>query len=182
MTIFKPSGEVYKPSGSLAQTQPGNTPSQELFNNYDIELINLGGSPIFYYEYIPSPSSFDPLYVESRNKIYSQFPIELKAIYDPIPSQMLQTTFGIDSPDSITFQLNYRSVVSALGHLPIIGSRIYTPHLGENWEIKTRHLGEFFKYKVYRLTLECIRFQETLTTNEGKVTKDTESNPKFEID
>ena len=159
MTIYKPDGKPYCPTGSLQQFDDG-LPERSLFDLYDEETIRLGGSPLFYYELFIDANNIDPLYVESRAKIYSQNPIQLWCVYEPIPSQNMQTAFGIDSPDEMTFDLNYRAVLRDLGHPPKIGSRIKTPFLNEDWVIIERKLGEFKLYNALRLQLICQRFQE----------------------
>ena len=180
--IRNPDGSIYKSSGSLTQLDPCG-PSHELFNRWDVETIRLGGSPLLYYElFIPS-SSIDPIYLESRGKMWSQHPAQLYAIYDPIGSTFESGIFGVDGPVDMTFFANYRETLSILGHLPVIGSRIYTPHLRENWEITHRKLNDWHRWKVYRIEIYCKRFQETLTTGEGKVTQDDPApQPDFKIE
>jgi len=182
MTICNPDGSIYKSSGSLTQLDP-NSPTHELFNRWDVETIRLGGTPVLYYElFIPS-SSIDPIYLESRAKMWSQHPTQLYAIYDPVPSTFDVGPFGADGPDEVTFYVNYKETLNILGHLPVIGSRLYTPHLRENWEITTRKLGDFHRWKVYRIEIYCKRFQETLTTGEGQVTQDDPApTPDYNID
>lgn len=181
MVIRNPDGSIYKSTGSLGQLQP-DSPTNDVFNQWDQEQIKIGGSPILYYEVIIPPSSIDPIYLESRGKLFTQHPIELYVTYDPIPSQWNQGQFGIDGPDTMVFYANYKATLDALGHLPTVGSRIFSPHLRENWEIVDRKLGDFHRFKVYRCEIHCQRFQETLTTNEGKSTQDNYPKPDFKID
>lgn len=49
MTIYRPDGKPYNPTGSLQQFDDG-LPERDLFNKWDEESIRLGGSPLFYYE------------------------------------------------------------------------------------------------------------------------------------
>jgi len=177
MVIRRPSGQPYKTSGSLQQFDPGNS-RQALFNKWDAEIIRLYGSPIFYHEIFISISNIDKLYLEDRSKVWSQFPIELHAVYEPIPSQNAQGMFGIDAPDEMVFEMNYREVLDTLGHPPKIGARLFSPHKNENWVIIQRNLGEFQGWGCYRIELICQRFQESLTTGEGQVTQPL---PDFEI-
>ena len=177
MTVYKPDGTPFCPTGSLQQFDDQN-PARDLFNIYDEETIRLGGSPLFYFELFIDANNVDPLYVESRAKIYSQSPIQLWCVYEPVPSQNMQTAFGIDSPDEMIFELNYRAVLQNLGHPPKIGSRLFTPHLRENWVIVQRNLGEFKMWGALRIELICQRFQEDLVTGEGKV---TEKQPDIKI-
>ena len=141
MTIYRPDGKPYNPTGSLQQFDDG-LPERDLFNKWDEESIRLGGSPLFYYELFIDINNIDPLYVESRAKIYSKNPIQLWCVYEPIPSQNMQT------------------VLRDLGYAPKIGSRLKTPFLNEDWVIIERKLGEFKLYNALRLQLICQRFQE----------------------
>jgi hypothetical protein len=145
------------------------SPEHDLFNLWDEEIIQIGGSPIFYYEVFIQPQTVDPLYQEDRGKIWSNIPVELWAWYDPVEEQNFQTAFGLDSPDELVFELNYRAVLNKLGHPPKVGSRIYTPAKRENWEIIQRKVGEFKLWGELRLRLLCQRFQESTTTMEAQV-------------
>ena len=69
------------------------------------------------------------------------------------------------------FEVNYRTTLRTIGHPPKIGSRVFTPHLQENWVIIQRNLGEFKLWGSLRLELICQRFQESVTTGEGEVTQ-----------
>jgi len=170
MGLLNRDGTPYVPSGSVQQFDPNN-PMFDLFNLWDQEAIQRGGSPIYYYEVIIRPEMIDPIYLEARNKLFSNNPIQLWCTYDPIPSQNLLNQFGIDAPDEITFELNYRSVLKNLGHPPKIGSRLFTPHLQENWVVVQRNLNEFKMWGVLRIELICQRFQEDVVTGDGKVTQ-----------
>lgn len=170
MGLLNSDGTPYAPLGSVQQFDPNN-PMFELFNLWDQEAIQRGGSPIYYYEVIIRPEMIDPIYLEARNKLFSNNPIQLWCTYDPIPSQNVLNQFGIDAPDEITFELNYRSVLKNLGHPPKIGSRLFTPHLQENWVVVQRNLNEFKMWGVLRIELICQRFQEDVVTGDGKVTQ-----------
>ncbi len=170
-------GKPYRAVGDIQQFDPEN-PEHNLFNLWDEEAIRKAGSPIFYYEVFIQKGTIDPIYVEDRGKIWSNTPIELFAIYDPIPSQNAQTMFGIDSPDEMIFQINYKSALRTIGHPPKVGSRIHTPHLREDWRVVQRNLGEFKLWGALRLELICSKFQESTTTGEGKV---TQKKPDFTI-
>jgi hypothetical protein len=179
MGIKNPDGTPYKVTGSIEQFDP-NDPQHELFNLWDQEAIRQGGSPILYYEVIISPQNIDKIHVEARGKLFSQFPVQLYCSYDPKNAQNLVNAFGIDAPDEIEIEFNYRDVLQKIGHPPKIGSRLYTPHLRENWEIVQRNLGEFKMWGALRLTIIAKRFQESTTTGEGKVTQKNPT-PKFKI-
>lgn len=164
-------GTPYKLSGSLDMFDPTN-PEHFLLNSFDSELIDIASTPILYYEvFIQVKNTMDPLYREDRGKIWSTTPVTLKGYYEPIPSQNYMNMFGIDAPDEMQFQFNYRDVLKAVGHPPKIGSRIYTPHKGENWVIIQRNTGEYFLWGELRLTIIAQRFQESVTTGEGRVTQ-----------
>ena len=170
MGLLNKDGTPYKPQGSVQQFDPNN-PMFDLFNLWDQEAIQRGGSPMYYYEVIIRPEMIDPIYLEARNKLFSNNPVQLWCTYEPISSQNVLNQFGIDAPDEMTFELNYRSVLKNLGHPPKIGSRIFTPHLQENWVVVQRNLSEFKMWGVLRIELICQRFQEDVVTGDGKVTQ-----------
>lgn len=157
--IFRNDGKPYAVTGSRQQFDDG-LPEHDLFNTWDEESIKVGGSPIFYYELFVDTNNVDPIYLETRTKMFNPHPVQLYATYEPVPSQNLQTAFGIDSPDEMIFDLNYRAVLRDLGYAPKIGSRIFSPFLKENWVIIERKTGEMKMYGVVRLQLVCQRFQE----------------------
>lgn len=159
MTVYAANGRPYAPTGSLQQFDDG-LPEHALFNEWDQAAIKQGGSPIYYYELFVNMNNIDPLYLESRTKIYSPTPVCLYCYYEPVPSQNFQSPFGIDSPDDMLFEFNYLSVINTLGHVPKIGSRFFTPFLRENWVIVERKTSEMKMYQVVRLQCLCQRFQE----------------------
>ncbi len=178
MVILNPDGSRYQLSGTLQQFDPENT-EHDLFNVWDQEVIEIGGSPIFYYEVFINLSSIDELYVEARDKIYSEHPICLHGYYDPQPSENMMGMFGIDSPmKEMMIEFNYRHVLKTLGHAPKIGARIYTPHKRENWIVIQRNVEVFKLWGEIRLQVLCNRFPESLTTGEGRV---TQREPDFKI-
>ena len=165
-------GTPYTLSGSLNTFDPTN-PEHFLLNSFDAEIVEIAGTPILYYEVFIQRQTIDPLYREDRGKLFSNNPITLNGFYEPITSQNFMNQFGIDAPDEIQFQFNYRAVLKAIGHPPKIGSRLYTPHKGENWVITQRNVGDFFLWGELRLILITQRFQESVTTGEGRVTQGT---------
>ena len=86
--------------------------------------------------------------------------------------------FGIDSPDEMVFEVNFKATVDAIGHPPKVGSRIFTPHKREDWRIIQRNAGEFKLWGEIRMQILCERYQESVTTGEGKV---TQKKPDFKI-
>jgi hypothetical protein len=170
-------GTPYRTTGSLQQFDQQN-PDYALFNVWDQEAIQRGGSPVFYYEVFITQQAIDVLYQESRAKVWSQHPIQLYAFYEPISSTNNLGMFGIDSPDETIFEFNYAAILETLGKPPKIGSRIFTPHLSENWEIIQCNVGEFRGWNAIRIQMICKRFQESLTTGEGKA---SQSVPKYKV-
>jgi hypothetical protein len=81
--------------------------------------------------------------------------------------------FGLDAPDEIKFEFNYKAVLKTIGHAPKLGSRLFTPHKREHWVIVQRAVGEFKMWGELRLVIMCQRFQESITTGEGKITQPT---------
>ena len=172
MTIKNCDGTPYKLSGSLNTFDP-TSPEHFLLNSFDAEIVEIAGTPILYFEVFIQKQTIDPLYREDRGKLFSNNPITLNGYYEPIPSQNYMNMFGIDAPDELQFQFNYRAVLKAIGHPPKIGSRLYTPHKGENWVVIQRNVGDFFLWGELRLTIIAQRFQESVTTGEGRVTQNT---------
>ena len=178
MAILNPDGTPFVLTGSLQQFDPGN-PEFDLFNTWDQEAIAIGGTPIFYYEVFLQTNTIDPLFYEDRGKVFSNNPICLMGFYDPIPSQNYVNMFGIDSPDEILINFNYQDVINKVGHVLKTGSRLFTAHKRENWEIIQRNVEEFRMWGQLRLQVMCKRFQESTTMGEGKV---TQKSPDFKID
>ena len=177
MAILNPNGSEFKLSSSLQQFDPEN-PEHDLFNIWDQEVIEIGGSPLFYYEIFINVANIDTLYMEARDKLWSQHPVQVYGYYEPIHSQNYMSSFGIDSPDEMMFEFNYRHVLKTIGHAPKIGARIFSPHKRENWVVIQRNLEVFKLWGELRLQVMCERFQESLTTGEGKV---TQRQPDFKV-
>lgn len=168
--IHNPDGSVYAPTGTLQQFDPDNR-EHDLFNLYDQEVIEIAGSPLEYYDIFINLSSIDELYIESRDKLWSQHPVCLFGYYDPKPTSNHMSMFGIDSPDEMMFEFNYRHVLKTLGKPPKIGAIIFSPHKGEYWQVVQRNVEVFKLWGELRLQVMCTRFQESLTTGEGRVTR-----------
>ncbi len=177
MPLLNEDGTPYRAAGSLQQFDP-ESKDHCLFNLWDQEAIRQGGSPIFYYEVFIQTGTVDPIYREDRGKIFSNIPIQLYALYEPIPSQNFQNVFGIDAPDEMIFETNLQETFGIIGHMPKVGSRIHTPHKREDWEIVQRNTAEYKLWGEIRLQILCRKFQESVTTGEGKV---TQAKPDFKI-
>jgi hypothetical protein len=154
-------GTPYKALGCLQHFNP-ESPIHDLFNNWDQQIIGMGGAPIFYHEVFIQRSTVDTLYWEDRGKLFNPNGVQLWATYEPVTQQNFQSTFGIDSPDDIQFELNYRAVLNTIGHPPKVGSRIFTPHKREHWLIVQRKLGEYKMWGEIRLQLVCERFTQDI--------------------
>ncbi|RDJ35469.1 MAG: hypothetical protein DWQ19_11680 [Crenarchaeota archaeon] len=179
MSLLTPDGRPYKTFGSLQVYQPdAENPQIKLFNLWDEDTIRSFGSPLYYYEVFISPGEIDTTYIEARGKIYSNHPVEIWAVYEPLPSQNYQNQWGIESLNEMVFECNAQAVIKAIGHMPKIGSRIYSPHLGENWKVVQRNLGEFKMWSALRVQLIAQQFQESATTSGGRVTESKPDIPK----
>lgn len=175
MAIKNADGSTYNPTGSLIQFDPQN-PEFDLFNLYDFEVIQIGGAPLQYYDLFINVNNIDELYMEARDKLWSPVPICIYGYYDPIPSSNMMGVFGVDSPDEMMFEFNYRHVLTQLGKPPKIGARIFSPHKQEHWVIIQRNVEVFKLWGELRLQVMCKRFQESLTTGEGKVTQERQTD------
>lgn len=171
-------GTPYKLNSLLNQFDP-NGPNYDFFNNLDEEIITISGSPIFYYEVLIQFQTLDRIHLEDRGKLFSPNAVELRALYEPPEQSNMQGIYSVDTPDEeVVFELNYRAVLRDLGHPPKVGSRIFTPHRGENWIILDRKLSGFQGWQAIRLQLLARKFQESLTTGDGQVAQD---QPDFKL-
>lgn len=168
MAIKNCDGTPYQPAGSMQTFDPYN-PEHDLFNQWDQELITFGGSPIFYYDLLLQRDTIDPLYREDRGKLWSTCEVQLYGLYEPIPAQNYMNTFGLDAPDEMKFEFNYRAVLKAIGHPPKIGARLFTPHKRENWVIVQRNVDQFKLWGELHVIIMAQRFQEGIVTGEGKI-------------
>lgn len=159
MAIRNPDGTIFKPTGCLRQFDPEN-PNHTFFSNMDAEAIEIGGSPLEYYEMFVG--TIDPLYLESRDKLWSPLPTIIYGYYEPIEPQNPSNQFGIGGLGDVMFTTNYRAVVAAIGHVPKRGSRIKTPHLNENWVIVDIRVSDFAYWGAVHLQIVCERFQEDI--------------------
>ena len=168
MVIHNKDGTPYKPKGCMNQYDP-LSPKYDLLNRYDSEMIRLSGSPIYYYECVIQAQTVDPLYYEDRGKLFSPVGILLHAFYEPQQQQNSQGLFAIDvMSEEIVLELNYKDVLNALGNRhPLVGSKIYTPHRGEHWEIIDVRLDKFNYWGAFRLILQCKKFQKNTTSAEN---------------
>jgi len=170
MAIYNQDGTPYKALGSIQQYNP-NSPDLELFDSWDQEIIKQGGSPLIYYECMIQTATMNKTYMEDRGKLFSPVGIQLWGYYEPVTSPNYQDFFGINGAVDVIFELNFKAALNTIGHPPKVGSRIYSPHRGgQDWEIIMRNVGEFKLWGALRLQLVCTTFQESVTTNEGKVT------------
>lgn len=168
--IKNPDGSVFKLKGSLNAYDPEN-PIHSVLNKYDEEIIERTGTPIYYYEVLIQQNTVDPIYNEDRGKLFNPCYVKLYAFYEPPQAQASSTLYGMDNIDEeVVFELNYQAVINCLKRIPKIGSRIYTPHRGENWQIIDYKLSNFALWGALRLILHCRKFQENLTNNNGEVT------------
>lgn len=177
MPVRNPDGSIYSVSGSRSQFDPEN-PDLLLFDLWDAEAIRIGGSPIFYYEVFIQPQTTDLLYMEDRGKIWSNDPVELYCFYEPIPASNTMTLHGIDGWDEMVFELNARDMLRTLGHPPRIGSRLFTPHKREHWEIIQREYAEWKMWGEIRMRLICKRFRESSTNDPGVA---DQKQPDFQL-
>lgn len=167
--IRNPNGTPYEPTGSLVQFDP-NSPNNALYDLWDQDAIKIGGSPIYYFEvFIPS-STIDPTYTESRGKIWSQFPVQLYGLYEPIASTNEMGLFQIDSIGmEISIDFNRAATIAAIGHPPKIGSRIRTPHMQEDWELIQVNTAVFNQWNILHYQFICKKFQDDSINGPGKV-------------
>jgi hypothetical protein len=163
MAILGLDGNTFKLKSSLQQFDPAN-PDQNLFNQYDAELIRMSGSPLYYYEVLIQIQTIDQIYMEDRGKLWSPNPITIYGLYEPQKQTATSGLFGMDTPDEeVIFECNSREIITLLGHLPVRGSRIFTPHLQENWVVIDVKLDQFKLWGALHVLIHCQKFQATST-------------------
>lgn len=167
LAIRNQDGSLYELKGDLRMFDPAN-PDQDLMHSIDQEDIELSGSPIYYYKVFIDDNNYDDLYMESRNKVRAQHAVELYAHWEPVTPTNDLGSFGIDSPDEVTFSFNIREFKEKTGDdLPDVGALIYTPFDKNWWEIiQYNHggAGEGFKiWGKYRFAVLTRKYQESMT-------------------
>lgn len=180
MTLFNPDGTPYKLAGTRQQYDPTN-PDLELYDLWDQEAIEVGGSPIDYYQCMIQVQTVDELYREDRGKLYNPYPVRLWAYYEPPQQSQGSLMQGMDPiGEEVIFEMNKTATLKALGgQLPKFGSRIFTPHRGENWYVVDRKISEFRQYSTLHIQLICQKFPENITTGEGRVTAQRPDFPLY---
>lgn len=169
--IRNPDGTPYGLSGSLQQFDPNN-PEHDLFNSYDEEIIKIGGTPLYYYEIFIQEQTIDPLYIEDRGKLFSNFPVQFYGYYEPPDQNSPSTLIGMDTPDEeIIIEGNYKAVFRDVGHVPKRGSRIVSPHRQEHWIIIDTKLSQFKMWGALHILIHCRKFIESPTTGESNVSQ-----------
>ena len=177
MGILGNDGKPYKTAGTASQFAPQSS-QLKLFDLWDEAAIKIGGTPVYYYEMFISPGEIDTDYFESRGKLWSDHPVELYAVYDPQASQNHMNQFGVDSLNEIILECNAQAVLRAVGHMPKVGSRIHTPHLGDDWEIIQTNLGEFKLWGAMRLLIICKQWQGNVTDESALAVQKKPNIPK----
>ena len=173
-------GSPYKLKGKLSTYDP-NSNQHSIFDKWDQEFIMFTGTPVYYYSIHVQLSGYDELYMEDRTKLFSPVPIKLWAFYEPPQQQSMSGIFSVDTPDEeIILELNRSAALTAIGHPPKVGSRIYTPHRGENWIVIDYKLDKFLLWGAIRLILHCKKFQETTTAADACITS-PQPPPEFPI-
>ncbi len=178
MVIRNTDGTPFQLTGSLQRFDP-LSPAHDLFNVYDSEVIMLYGSPLFYYEVMIQIENIDRLYIEDRTKLWNPNYQMFYGFYEPIEQQNPSTQFGIDGIGEVVFECNTRAVVNAIGHMPKRGSRIHTPHLGENWVVVDTRLTQFQLWGAIHLQIICERFRESLTDSSSTVPQPQRQYPIY---
>lgn len=169
--IRNPDGSAYRLQGKISQFDTTGR-NADLFNRFDEPLFRLYGSPVYYYEVLIDLTTVDRIHLEDRGKLFSPVPIQLWGLYEPAIDENISNEYILDVPNTeIIIEFNYRAILAAIGHPPKVGSRIFTPHRGENWIIIERRAAQFRGWQVLHMELLCKRFQETTTTGEGNVSQ-----------
>lgn len=132
--------------------------------------IDNAGFPIVVTGVLKPDTKVERLYLEDGCKVFnSQTPILLYGFYDYPSEGNYMNMFGIDAPDEMEIEFNEENVLKKLGMLPEIATVLRiedaTWTVIQRKRIYNRFIGR------YRLSLTVTRYQESVTTGEGKVAK-----------
>lgn len=130
-----------------------NNPDVNLFNSLDQEIIEHGGSDLYYIKFMRS-ENYDTLYEEDRDKVYSNKTI-LRGHYNPMPFAQEMSQFGIDIKNDQSFVFNKDYIMKKLGRAPIAGDIIQPRFQNVFFEITEVKDESFHLYGVYHLTLHA---------------------------
>lgn len=179
MTIYNKDGTPYEAKGidGFKNYRPGS-PDIDQLNNWDIEQINLAGSPVIYYKTFID-SDFDDVYMEVIDKVTQQQGYKIYAKFEPIVPEQNLSEFGIDSPDEMRFEFNLRQWREKIKEMPSINGLIFCEWDSTWWEIIQNNQGEpYMLWEKYRLIVVAKKYQpsrgETHPTRKDAVNKDGE--------
>lgn len=172
-------GTPFTASGKIRIFDP-NSNKHDLFNQWDLEALKMGGTSIYYHEVIIDHQNFDKIYFEDRGKIFNPNPVELFSSYEPQADQFFQMEFGIDGISDIVLDVNYKHTFENINHPPVIGSWIRTPHLDRDWILVNTVLGEFGHWGALRLKMVLKKFQDDIhTVRDTSIYKDVNVEQDF---
>ncbi len=167
MAIFKPDGNPYTVGGkkNWKSYRPDGV-DQDLFNRWDIEQIELAGSPVIYYKASINPD-FDKTYMESKDQIVTQAGIRITAQFEPVRPVQDISMFGIDSPDEIIFNFNINQWTDKIKSMPTLRSLIFAEWDKTWWEIIQNDQEQPYKlWEKYRLSVITSKYQRSRTDQE----------------
>ena len=131
-----------------------NNPDIQYFNKMDQEIIELGGSDMYYIKWYQS-DNYDKLFEEDREKLYGPEKILLRGHYPPIPLNQEMSKFGVNFGNDQQFTFNKDYLLKKLGCEPKPGDIIQPRFQNVYFEIKEVQDQGFQVYGVYHLVLSA---------------------------
>ena len=176
------SGLPFFLTGRLGLYDPQN-PDNEVQDSWDRESIEIGGSPILYYRLLTKNAKIDPLYNEIRDKIWSEEPFKICALFTPARPLQPLDQFGIDNPVDVIFTFNRTAFLDAVRELPTSGSLIFSVVDRTWWEVIQSNINitedlDRMLWSRHRLQAYARSYQPTATEHDparmGFVTNKTD--------
>jgi hypothetical protein len=152
-TIVNPESSEDVPEDVRLSLFGENNQDIEYFNSVDQEVIELGGSDMYYIKFMRS-ENFDELYEEDRDKVYANKLI-IRGHYTPAPIGQEITQFGITLSNDQRFVFNKDYLKKKLGRLPIAGDIIQPRFQNIYFQIHQVDEEAFNIWGVYHLSLHA---------------------------
>ncbi len=162
MPVYKSDGTQYELGGkeSLKSYRPG-AQDQTLFDSWDKEQIELGGSPVVYHP-VKVDTDYDDVYMESRDQTIVQEGYKIYASFEPIRPIQEMSAFGIDSPDEMLFNFNLTEWRDVIGSMPALKSLFFCEWDNTWWEVIQNNQGEIYKlWTKFRLQVVARKYQRS---------------------
>ena len=143
---------------------------REYFEAVNQEIQSIAGTKMAYYPLVPASQqpNFDPLYRESRGRVYYS-PFILSGFYQQEVPEIELTQYGIDSKRETSIQLNMSSLIDTITEAtggaitqPKVGDLILVYHFPNNlYEIRNVFAGDGMALQPLQFKIFGNRYQRS---------------------